>query len=86
MPDGSRGRLRAPRRVGRAGGYPEREAYLGTGPLEDLLNRGDAEDLAVLEAALSEVPQLRSALEFSQPPEEGDGLTWYRRHFEGPEA
>jgi hypothetical protein len=58
----------------------ERCAYLGAGPLEDLVSRGDREDLVVIESALSTSAELRRALHAVNPPDDPKVAQWLASH------
>ena len=53
-------------------------AQLGAHPLEDLVDRGDPEDLAVIDAALPNTPELARAIRSVNEPDEPTLVAWLR--------
>jgi hypothetical protein len=59
----------------------DESAYLGAGPLENLVQKGNPEDLAVIEEALPRSPELRRALRSVNPPLDNEEVqAWLRDH------
>ncbi len=54
----------------------DRQCYLGAGPLEDLVDRGRPDDLEIIEAALSDTPELRRALLAVNEPDNPSAAKW----------
>lgn len=54
----------------------DRRAYLGAGPLEDLVHRGRPADLAIIEAALPTTTELRRALLAVTEPDDPAVAQW----------